>query len=590
MFPVWVALGDSYSSGEGAGAYEIDRNGDSDFFDPGEDTDFRFCEEEGQFGCQSWDQNLCHRSRRAYPHLATYSSLRATSFHACSGATVTNLLSSTGGGNGRRHDGSPYSPTDDRPQLDHGDATSADMVTLTIGGNDTGFAEILYACYFATDCRNEQVGSTFTQEERIRNWIRSGVRARVNSVLGEVCDSNPHATIYLLGYPKLFPADGPAAGCTNDYFNGEDELFSWPANEQAWLNRVADQLNAVLGEEAEKRGAYFVDVDALGFFRGHEICGTRGTFFTIPQDFLELWSDVTQVTLFHPSAVGQLLGYRRALISYLTTYPPRGPTAPECIGGSTTAEVADAGIAALTASTPAVETLGSIAIDSASPCGGHPAGEPVTLSGSGFASGMPITLQLRTSAGTVGLGATTADSTGNFSVTVILPLAPSALALLEATGTGTNGQFRLSRATISIGPTPGTDTDADGIADDCDRCPQDPDTAQTDSDGDGYGDACDSCPADADNDGDDDGLCAAVDPCPFDATNDADGDGLCGGEQDNCPGDYNPNQEDSDGDLLGDACDEQPLLPNAAIVFRDGFESADLCRWDGAGPGNGCPP
>ena len=44
------------------------------------------------------------------------------------------------------------------------------------------------------------------------------------------------------------------------------------------------------------------------------------------------------------------------------------------------------------------------------------------------------------------------------------------------------------------------------------------------------------------------------DDCPDDPDNDIDGDGVCG-DVDNCPNIVNPNQEDSDGDLIGNVCD-----------------------------------
>jgi hypothetical protein len=52
------------------------------------------------------------------------------------------------------------------------------------------------------------------------------------------------------------------------------------------------------------------------------------------------------------------------------------------------------------------------------------------------------------------------------------------------------------------------DTDQDGIFDDVDNCPLDPNADQFDDDLDGVGDACDVCPLDADDDADADGLCA----------------------------------------------------------------------------------
>lgn len=60
---------------------------------------------------------------------------------------------------------------------------------------------------------------------------------------------------------------------------------------------------------------------------------------------------------------------------------------------------------------------------------------------------------------------------------------------------------------------------------------------QADSDGDGIGDECDNCPGVANNN-----------------QLDSDGDGV-GDACDNCPTTFNPDQADSDGDGIGDACD-----------------------------------
>jgi hypothetical protein len=81
------------------------------------------------------------------------------------------------------------------------------------------------------------------------------------------------------------------------------------------------------------------------------------------------------------------------------------------------------------------------------------------------------------------------------------------------------------------------DDDNDGVCNDDDNCPIDDNPLQDDSDNDGAGDACDICPLDADDDADNDGECA---------------------DSDNCPLDNNADQADSDGDGAGDACDVCP--------------------------------
>lgn len=57
--------------------------------------------------------------------------------------------------------------------------------------------------------------------------------------------------------------------------------------------------------------------------------------------------------------------------------------------------------------------------------------------------------------------------------------------------------------------------------------------------------------------------------------NDADGDGVVD-DEDNCPGDPNPKQEDVDGDGVGNACDACNMTPPGAIVQSDGTLRGDL--------------
>jgi hypothetical protein len=81
---------------------------------------------------------------------------------------------------------------------------------------------------------------------------------------------------------------------------------------------------------------------------------------------------------------------------------------------------------------------------------------------------------------------------------------------------------------------PPADTDEDGVIDDEDNCPYDANADQTDSDGNGIGDACQD-----------------------DSAPDADGDGRPD-ETDNCVNVWNVNQGDADGDGIGNVCDDTP--------------------------------
>ena len=174
----------------------------------------------------------------------------------------------------------------------------------------------------------------------------------------------------------------------------------------------------------------------------------------------------------------------------------------------------------------------------------------------------------------------------------------------------------------------GRDTDADGVLDDRDNCPNAANADQADADNDGVGDACDNCPAvanpgqaDADGNGigdacegggggggggatdaDSDGVLDANDNCPATANADqadADRDGV-GDVCDNCVNTANATQTDGDADGIGDACDNCPSVanPGQADADRDGIgDACDNCPAaanpgqadaDGDGLGDAC--
>jgi len=120
---------------------------------------------------------------------------------------------------------------------------------------------------------------------------------------------------------------------------------------------------------------------------------------------------------------------------------------------------------------------------------------------------------------------------------------------------------------------PENDLDGDGICGDVDDCPLDP---ENDSDGDGICGDVDTCPLDPFDDVDGDGVCGDVDVCPLDPDNDLDGDGICG-DVDGCP--FDPDN-DLDGDGLCADVDPCPL-DAANDIDGDGIcGDVDVCPLD----------
>jgi hypothetical protein len=127
-----VALGDSYISGEGAQSYF-----------PGTD-------EPGK--------NQCHRAATAHPYLVAKELDASLTFVACSGARTQHVTGHNASGKPARgqYPNSEKGVFGARPQLEVlREVAQPDVVLISIGGNDSGFAEIGRACGTPTlpDCR-----------------------------------------------------------------------------------------------------------------------------------------------------------------------------------------------------------------------------------------------------------------------------------------------------------------------------------------------------------------------------------------------------------------------------------------------------
>lgn len=218
----YVALGDSYSAGEGA--YDT----------PGKPP-----------------AQPCHRTGQAYPQLVAkaFSFAKGLAFWACSGARTYNLL-----------DGQNGEP----PQLDHLNAGTS-LVTLTIGGNDTGFANVMAGCVvklpFTSGCTSQGLDVS-RRLEKLRGDLRV--------VYGKIVQRAPNARVIVLGYPRLFSEASSGS-------------FNISVADQQWLNARGRDMDQLIRQVVQDEDKAIVDghgkgsfeyVDAYSAFAGHEVGGS----------------------------------------------------------------------------------------------------------------------------------------------------------------------------------------------------------------------------------------------------------------------------------------------------------------------------
>jgi lysophospholipase L1-like esterase len=206
----WVALGDSFSSGQGAPPYEA-------------------------------DSGVCLRSSGAWPKLlaaAAPERIASLDHRACSGAVVADLLTIEGQG--------PRAELPARPQPD------VDLVTVTVGGNDVGFGAVVGAC--AADACPDLDASGY-------GAVLDGVRAHlVDELYPTLRRTYPNAQIVHVGYPRLTPVSGEASvGCP---WLSEDD--------QQALDDVIVRLDLTISDAADAAGITYVDLTDA--FRRHELC------------------------------------------------------------------------------------------------------------------------------------------------------------------------------------------------------------------------------------------------------------------------------------------------------------------------------
>ncbi|MFJ7962441.1 SGNH/GDSL hydrolase family protein [Streptomyces sp. NPDC096324] len=228
----YVSLGDSYSSGVGAGNYIA-------------------------------SSGSCNRSTNAYPYLwnAAHPS-SSFNFNACSGATTDSVL----GG-----------------QLSSLSSSTA-FVTLTAGGNDAGFSDVMRTCILSirSVCHDRVMAAD--------RFIESTLPAKMDRLYSAIKAKAPNAKVVVLNYPMPYDlGSNTCAGLTNDSRYDLDE--------------ATKGMNRLISATARKYGFSVGDADYA--FSYHRICNGDPWLHSLNV------SD-TGVS-YHPTPDGQRLGYLQAL-------------------------------------------------------------------------------------------------------------------------------------------------------------------------------------------------------------------------------------------------------------------------------------
>jgi lysophospholipase L1-like esterase len=225
----YAALGDSYSSGVGTGSYTLD--------------------------------SACKRSVYAYPYLYAQSHPGTSlAFVACSGAKTSDLLAN---------------------QLQAVSDTTT-LVSMTIGGNDIGFANLIYQCTLS-DC---SAALDATQAS-----LEATLGAPLDRVYAAVKSRAPFATVIVLGYPQVFSS----AGCFG--------TLGISSTERAKANSLAVALDKLTARHAAADGVTYRS--AIGAFTGHAVCSSSS--------WLNGLNLLNTGESYHPNRSGHSSGYLKLL-------------------------------------------------------------------------------------------------------------------------------------------------------------------------------------------------------------------------------------------------------------------------------------
>jgi lysophospholipase L1-like esterase len=215
----------------------------------------------------------CLRSIRNYPHVIATATGAQLTDATCGAAETGDFFES-------QYSGVP-------PQLE-AVTSDTELVTMTIGGNDSGvFINAILSCGSAglltlgqgSPCK-DRYGSSF------EDTIRTTTYPALVKALAAVRDKAPEAEVAILGYPWIMPASG---GCFTQMPVAKGDV--------PYLRGIQATLNDAVRRAAAATGTTYVDLDIAS--EGHDACKPIGVRWVEPVLL------GTNPVIVHPNALGE---------------------------------------------------------------------------------------------------------------------------------------------------------------------------------------------------------------------------------------------------------------------------------------------
>ncbi|SNY65707.1 SGNH/GDSL hydrolase family protein [Paractinoplanes atraurantiacus] len=162
----------------------------------------------------------------------------------------------------------------------------ADLISITIGGNDAGFAPTVLSCQVSSDAACVKTVAD------ARADITATLGAKLDATYAAIAAKAPSARVVVLGYPILFDTSSAYCG-----------LAGMSLTKRRALNEGAQVLDDLIAQRAQAAG--FVWSDVRDEFQGHGICSSS--------PYLNGLTILPPQNSFHPNTNGYRYGYLPAL-------------------------------------------------------------------------------------------------------------------------------------------------------------------------------------------------------------------------------------------------------------------------------------